>query len=402
MKKLAYIYSFLLVFNLLYTGCNREDSGDQFSTLGASQDKQNIINAGLALFSETKGLSETSFATLGVHLSAYMTKEMSSHQNLVYSIALIGESMANETFVQSQFEDLMLLTTTSCGDLGILWNQGHGTWEWNNELSDFEQTSDLGDDITLFFPSEPGKEENNAFLRLYDFSTYDGDFPGKGDELDDGSTMTEILKSLYLEIKVDDKLVASSNIIIDFSDSGKIENLNLTFNPIPYSFQSEMSAKDNNAIWRYTLLNDFELIFEQVISGTYEETSDDNPLIKNLQSSTQIFNIKLMADVNSAQLLDDISIIETKEMESEKVATETAQLVNDNSTISLRYTNDAIIANGQAVARELNDDSNEWIVDVAFTFSDGSTEYITDLITYLYLFEDNLNLILKKTQNKLN
>lgn len=401
MKIILKIKTILFIAAILLSACSKEEDSDQFSTLGAPKDKQNIIQAGISLVSETNGLAQTDFANLCLNLAGYMQVDASNHQNLVYSIAEIGSKMVDKTFIQTQFEELLTLTTNSCDDIGLIWNEGYGIWEWDFELNDFIQTSADGEDITFLFPTDSNQTDNNVTLRLYDFTSYNGNFSGKGDVLEDGTILNEILKSLYLDIKVEDKLIASSNIIMDFSDSGNIENINLTFNPIPYSFQIEMSAFNCNASWRYTLLNDINLVFEQYISGIYEGDFENKPVINDIYSSTQIGDIKIIAEVNSADLLNDISSIETKKLASKELANQTANVVNDNSILSIRYANNTIIANGNAVARLLEEETGEWIVDIAFQFSDESTEYITDLIKYTYLFEDNLDLILKKTENRL-
>ncbi|MBS2097028.1 hypothetical protein [Carboxylicivirga linearis] len=401
MKIIPKIKTILFIATILLSACSKEEDNDQFSTLGAPKDKQNIIQAGISLASETNGLAQTDFANLCLNLAGYMQVDVSNHQNLVHSIAEIGTKMVDKTFIQTQFEELLTLTTNSCNDIGVIWNEGYGIWEWDLKLNDFIQTSADGEDITFLFPSDSNHTDNNVTLRLYDFTSYNGNFSGKGDVLEDGTILNEILKSLYLDIKVEDKLIASSNIIMDFSDSGNIENINLTFNPIPYSFQIEMSAFNGNASWRYTLLNDINLVFEQYIAGIYEGDFENKPVINDIYSSTQIGDIKIIAEVNSADLLNDISVIETKKLASKELANQTANVVNDNSILSIRYANNTIIANGNAVARLLEEETGEWIVDIAFQFSDESTEYITDLIKYTYLFEDNLDLILKKTENRL-
>lgn len=401
MKIIPKIKTILFIAAILLSACSKEEDSDQFSTLGAPKDKQNIIQAGISLVSETNGLAQTDFANLCLNLAGYMQVDASNHQNLVYSIAEIGSKMVDKTFIQTQFEELLTLTTNSCDDIGLIWNEGYGVWEWDFESNDFIQTSADGEDITFLFPTDSNQTDNNVTLRLYDFTSYNGNFSGKGDVLEDGTILNEILKSLYLDIKVEDKLIASSNIIMDFSDSGNIENINLTFNPIPYSFQIEMSAFNGNASWRYTLLNDINLVFEQYIAGIYEGDFENKPVINDIYSSTQIGDIKIIAEVNSADLLNDISSIETKKLASKELANQTANVVNDNSILSIRYANNTIIANGNAVARLLEEETGEWIVDIAFQFSDESTEYITDLIKYTYLFEDNLDLILKKTENRL-
>ena len=401
MKIISQIKIFLFIAAIFLSACSKEEDSDQFSTLGAAKDKQNIIQSGISLASETNGLAQTDFANLCLKLTDYMQVDVSNHQNLVYTIAEIGTKMIDKTFIQTQFEELLTLTTNSCNDIGVIWNEGYGVWEWNFESNDFIQTSADGEDITFLFPSDSNQTDNNVTLRLYDFTSYNGNFSGKGDVLEDGTVVNEILKSLYLDIKVEDKLIASSNIIMDFSDSGNIENINLTFNPIPYSFQIEMSAFNGNASWRYTLLNDINLVFEQYIAGIYEGDFENKPVINDIYSSTQIGDIKIIAEVNSADLINDISIIETKKLASKELANQTANVVNDNSILSIRYANNTIIANGTAVARLLEEETGEWIVDISFQFSDESTEYITDLIKYTYLFEDNLDLILKKTENRL-
>jgi len=401
LKIIPKIKIILFIATLLLSACSKEEDSDQFSNLGAAKDKQNIIQSGISLASETNGLAQTDFANLCLNIAKYMQVDVSNHQDLVYAIAEIGSKMNDKTFIQIQFEELLTLTTNSCNEIGAIWNEGYGVWEWNFELNDFIQTSTDGEDITFLFPSDSNQTSNNATLRMYDFTSYNGNFSGKGDVLEDGTVLNEILKSLFLDIKVEDKLIASSNIILDFSDSGNIENLNLTFNPIPYSFQIEMSAFNGNASWRYTLLNDINLVFEQYIAGIYEGDFENKPVINDIYSSTQIGDIKIIAEVNSADLLKDISIIETKKLASKELANQTANVVNDNSILSIRYANNIIIANGNAVARLLQEETNEWIVDISFLFSDESTEYITDLIKYTYLFEDNLDLILKKTENRI-
>nr|WP_319400147.1 hypothetical protein [uncultured Carboxylicivirga sp.] len=402
MKKHLQIPFLFFILTTLFSSCSKDDDTEQFSSYSAAEDKQNIVNAGIYLANETKGLAQTEFAKVSVNLMDYLKLGISSRQNWLYTITEIGKNMNEEAFIQTQFEELMSVTTNSCHDLSIIWNQGYGIWEWNTQISDFEQISDEGDDITFLFPSEANSTINNTSLRLYDFTNYDGYFPDKGAILENGTVLNEILQSLYLDMKVDDKLIASSNIIIDYSDWGNIENMNLTFNPIPYSFQGEMLTLNDNASWRYTLMSDVNLVFEQYIAGTYEDNSQTNPTLNNIYSSTQIDNIKLIIEANSADLLDEISAIENKELLEEELASQKATSVNNNTKISLRYANDAIIAMGTPTVRNTNEETDKWILDLAFKFSDDSNEYLTKLIDYIYLFEDNLDLILKKTQNKIN
>nr|WP_321450350.1 hypothetical protein [uncultured Carboxylicivirga sp.] len=402
MKKHLQIPFLFLILTTLFSSCSKDDDTEQFSSYSAAEDKQNIVNAGIDLANETKGLAQTEFAKVSVNLMDYLKLGISSRQNWLYTITEIGKNMNEEAFIQTQFEELMSVTTNSCHDLSIIWNQGYGIWVWNTQISDFEQISDEGDEITFLFPSEANSTINNTSLRLYDFTNYNGYFPDKGTILENGTVLNEILQSLYLDMKVDDKLIASSNIIIDYSDWGNIENMNLTFNPIPYSFQAEMLTLNNNASWRYTLMSDVNLVFEQYIAGTYEDNSQTNRTLNNIYSSTQIDNIKLIIEANSADLLDQISAIENKELLGEESAIQKATSVNNNTKISIRYANDAIIALGTPTARNTNEETDEWILDLAFKFSDDSNEYLTNLIDYIYLFEDNLDLILKKTQNKIN
>ena len=298
---------------------------------------------------------------------------------LIYSIASLGDAMVNGESVQAQFDLLLSLTTDHCNDLSIIWNKGFGIWEWNPEVNDFEQVSDSGEDITLKFPSSKEDASNNALLRLYGFETYNGNFPGKGDVLEDGSMVEEILKSLYFEMKVDGNLVASSNIILEFSDLGNIENLNLTFNPIPYSFQAELSYQSNKANWRYTFSNDAEIISEQLVAVLFDGNIEADGIIKEVSSSIQIMNIKMIGEANAVELLNDIYAIESQGLEGESHAKATAEAVNNNTSLSIRYTNNDVIAKGKAVALSV-DESTDWVVDILFEFSDGSTEYAGDLL----------------------
>ena len=103
-----------------------------------------------------------------------MQVDVSNHQNLVYTIAEIGTKMIDKTFIQTQFEELLTLTTNSCNDIGVIWNEGYGVWEWDFESNDFIQTSADGEDITFLFPSDSNQTDNNATLRLYDFTSYNG------------------------------------------------------------------------------------------------------------------------------------------------------------------------------------------------------------------------------------
>ncbi len=404
MKKTSKFLSIAIALAVGFASCNKDEEGDIFSPLGAEADKAKIEESGLGLIEDMRGLSETKFANTSADMVKVMNNSSSSAPKIVLAIAQLGDDMAKQKPVQDHFSNLKALATNNDGVLSSLWAEGKGTWEWNADIEDFDQTSVEGDEIIFMFPASEESTTNNAMLRIYDFEVYDGDFPGKGEVMEDGTVINEMLKSLYFEMKVDDELIASSNIVMDFSSTGDIENCNLTFNPIPYSFQAELGNVNNSVSWRYSFLNDTKVIFEHLLSGTYEGDLDEEAMVKTAATSIQVLEVKVVAEINAEAAIKQLAESTAETSQEEKQAM--ADALNNHAHLSIRYASDNTII-AKAIAVVVKDDisygGDEWYIDLQFEFSDGSLVAAeTFFENNLANFESELEKFMEEMENRVN
>lgn len=390
------IKKFSVLLLIVFVACSKNEEGDVYSSLGTEVDKARIEAASHSLFANIEELSDTKFAQLSVDLVEMMEDNAnSSNKRVVHSIAELGVSMANEESICKHFEGIEGITKNGEESLTSLWQDGKGTWEWDAEINDFKRTSESEDEIIYKLPSSKESTSNDLILRIYDFEVYDGDFPGKGEELADGTLVTEMISSLFFEMKIEDELIATSNINVDISkSSGEIENVVMTFNPLPFSFQMEAVNAIDHSKWRYSFLNDSELVFEHLL---YAEIAGSSQymMIRKGQSSIQIKDIKMVANVEGNGFVTELALIETAGLTGKPWAQSMADAVNKHVDMKVRYVSDnAIIAQAIAFPSDAGMDG-DWYVNFLLRFNDGSEisaeDFFEDDLAHLEIeFEDFL------------
>ncbi|MCU4173696.1 hypothetical protein [Carboxylicivirga sp. N1Y90] len=380
------IKNLIVLLLIVFVACSKNEEGDVYSSLGTEVDKARLEAAGHSLFTNIGELSDTKFAKLSAGLMDMMADNSnSSNKRVVHSIAELGMSMANEESICDHFEAIEGISRNGEESLSSLWQDGKGTWEWDSEINDFIRVSETDEEIIYKLPSSKESISNDLILRIYDFEVYDGDFPGKGEELEDGTIVTEMISSLFFEMKLQDELVATSNINVDISNSGDIENVVMTFNPLPFSFQMEAVNANDHSKWRYSFLNDSEVVFEHLLYAEIAGTSE-YMMIRKGQSSIQIKDIKMVASVEGNGFVTELALIEKLGLTGEIWAKSMADAVNKHVDMKVRYVSDnAIIAKAIAFPSNTNMDDNDWFVNFLLQFNDGSEISAEDF------FEDDLS-----------
>lgn len=399
MKTFISVYAFVAFFFLL-TGCEKEKELSEYSTLGIEADKANIKSSVAAFQEEMTGLSETNFAQVSESLASVIDSSISIQQKMIYDIASIGQEMTLQKPIQEQFQSLLKVATNDCSKLSYLWNNCKGVWDWNTEVGDFERSTTEGDEIILNYPYITENDTNIISYRVYNFSAYEGNFSGKGETLEDGTVVNEITQQLFFEMKVDSQLVASSNLILDFNADGTIENVNMTFNPLPYSFEATMTTTTYTFCWTYTFSNSNNTIFNQRLTSYFENGITPEATANSINSSIQINDILLVNETNTIELIDDIVECNNTETDSMTYMMNIAEAVNQNNNSSIRYVNHVIITDGFAVA-DIQEETTNWCIDLLFEFVDGTSEVAKDLFDNIYIFESDLELTLKKARQSL-
>ena len=396
---MRYVSKFLWLIaagTMVFGACSEDETSEAFSDLGVEQDKQNIENEGLALIGDLRDLSNTTFAVTGMEMAKMLGDQpLAARNRLLGAIAGVGNAMGQEKSIDQQFDLLKSIAYNEGGIFSSMWNEGKGVWEWNPALNDFLRTSVEGDEIIYKFPSLATSKNNNATIRFYGFKVHTGEFPGSGESLGEGLVVDEMIQELYFSMHVDEELVATSNIINDFSQDGRFDDVAITFNPLPFSFTAELGRMDNNARWHYKITNEENVILEHLLEVlAKEDLSDDYPF-ENIETTFRIKGVEIVGQVDGDKLFPIISEIEAinesgqvlSAVEEQAQMERLATAINENAEFKLKYVDGGVVAKAYAQAvfkkdvysyydsqlgREVEINESYWDVGLQFEFSDGS------------------------------
>jgi len=396
---MRYVSNFLWLIAagiLILGACSKDKTSESFSDLGVEKDKQNIENEGLALIHDLRDLSNTSFAVTSMEMVKMLSSQPLVNRNaFLEAIVGIGDAMGREQSTDQQFEALKSIAYNEGGIFSSIWNEGKGIWVWDPVLNDFERKPGETDEIIYEFPASVESKSNNATIRLYGFKVYTEDFPGRGDIMNDGTVVDEMIQELYFSMHVDGELVATSNIINYFSQDGRFEDIAITFNPLPFSFAADLGRDDNKARWHYKITNGDNVMLEHLLEAIANNDINSDIPLEKVKTNFRIKGIEIVGEVDARQLFTVIS--ETDQMmesglklsaEEEKAEMEKlATAINENTDFKLLYVDGGIIAKAHAQAifkedsysyydfgldQEVIKTESQWDIGLQFEFSDGS------------------------------
>ncbi|MCU4154894.1 hypothetical protein J1N10_02835 [Carboxylicivirga sp. A043] len=370
---------------LVFSSCVSDELSDAFSERGAENDKNILLDSSDALYSEIVQLGVTDFAEVSHSMHQRISNvELSGNGQFVEALIGLGQLMYEAESSDCYFDELMDLTFDKEYYCNVLYAEGTGVWHWDAIQNNFVKTEEHDTEVIFIFPATDNVEGDMAVLSITELTIYDGLFPGKGSVLEDGTVINNALEALRFNIKVNDELILTSNVLSTFSTSGYYDDVAMTFNPTPYNLKGEMARTDDKGYWVFAFSNDDELILNQDFNLSIDINNEQMP-ISSIDNDLQIKNIVIETAAHTGKLYNELLIVDELTEGSEEHATSLASVLNTYADMFVRYSGDnSIIAKVDAVTKFDADKSNWW-VDLEFEFSDGSRvsgdEFFDDYLT---------------------
>lgn len=381
---------------LLCVCCEKDNDELAYSTRGAEQDKTIIYNSSKVLNDELSQLSQTKFASLGY----YTTQRLSDHEltgNAIFvkAIMSVGNTMYQQNSGNCYFSELLNLAFNNddyCKSIDI---SNVGVWQWDDDKKTFSKTENHNEAIVYKFPATQNTEGDTAVMTITELDIYSGSLPNNGAILEDNASISEMLSSLKLNIKVEDELILSCNLWIQFTDDNFFESIALTFNPVPYTFMGEQGKLNTEGYWTSSFFNQERVVLNHRLAVTF---NNSQPPIKRINNDLIVDKIIIVTEAKTDFLYQHL--LKAEEESGEQKAKLLAKAFNDNATMQVRHIDDnSILANIEAVAKMSSDQT--WWVDLEFEFSDGSIvsgeEYFND---YLNTFKLELKKLIGEFESK--
>lgn len=395
----------LLAIAVLSTqSCSKESMGDVYSSLGAEQDKNMLDLSTRELNDELAKLGETDFAAVCTSMSKRLEGKIhEGKMSFFASIIEIGKLMNENQTADCYFDELTSITFNEKGQCNALNEEGYGIWQWDEQTQAFIKVKEHATEIIFKFPATDALDGDTACLTITDLEINSNNFPNKGNVLENGTTITEVLSTLRLNMKVKNELILTSNISNQVDEDGNFKIVGMTFNPKPFTFTGEMGYEDNNGYWILAVNNDTKSIIEHNLKVRFD-TSNDNMSVRNLTNSLSINTITLITEAYTGEIYNKLQELEEFPEDSEKHAKTLADALNKYATLTARYTsNNTIIAKVDAVAKRDTKVTKQdvWWVDLEFIFSDGfrvsGEEYYDG---YLTTFKVDLEKLVSEFESK--
>ncbi|MCG8582049.1 MAG: hypothetical protein MI866_19140, partial [Bacteroidales bacterium] len=235
----------------------------------------------------------------------------------------------------------------------------------------FVKIQEHDSEVVFKFPASDNDDQHVAVLTVTELSVYDGAFPGKGDVLENGTVISNALEGLRFNVKVNDELILTSNVLSTFNADGYYNDVAMTFNPKPYNLKGELARDDNKGYWVFAFSNDSEVILNHALELDIDG-KDENMPVNRIENSLFIKDVVIETKAQTSALYNELVKIDDIEEDSETYAVTLASAFNEYTQMFVTYEYDnTIIANVKAVAKE-NIDDKLWWVDLEFEFSDGT------------------------------
>ncbi len=176
---------------------------DKFSSLKPEDHKSNIADVGVDFINELDELSKSDAAEAAINFTTLMEGD-NSEENYKSAVAfstltVLSDFAQERASIFDVLRNLRTLTSAVENDPTIeeqYQEDFAGTWEWDSDIEDFEQTAE-GNLAIFKFPATASSTTNNAVFTVEEFS-WD---PIAGD-LTDGE-LTEVPVKLSANLKVD-------------------------------------------------------------------------------------------------------------------------------------------------------------------------------------------------------
>ncbi len=375
MKKESLVKVLVVLMALMQVACDKEVLTDVYSNRGVEHDKQVLKSSSESLDNELDELSRTRFATISHAMSGHMSEQdVTGNALFVKAVVGVGELMYNNESKDCYFEELMSLTFDKDYYCSVLAQDGCGVWQWDGASGGFAKVEEHESDVIFKFPATERLDGDTAVLLITDLAFYNGNFPDKGEVLENGTVVQQALEKLHFSIKVGDELVIASNVNASFTSDGFFQMVAMTFNPTPYNLSGELGKDANDGYWNLAFNHDGERILAHDLVLAFDSSNDNMP-VRQIANGLLVEEVVINTTAKTGELYNQLVNIEELEWGTEAYATAFADALNAYASMDVRYlSDDKIIALVEAVPK-LNDEVvNQWVVDLEFEFSDGSRE----------------------------
>lgn len=398
------LLSLALVAGTSLTSCDKDDDNTQeFSTLTVEENKKNIEDEGIKLLGVVKEVENLQVIDYANNLLSYVliSNPITSNPNfnnegeiiksfntLLKPVVLTSEL---KNFNASRIAKEVTPTEEELTLLGI-WNNVKGTYTWNNNTESWDFAT--GNEIALLFSATETSTSNNAKIRVYDFQYENGPFSWLEEYTG------ELPKQIKYELTVDNKVVMSYSVNIEYNNTDKKPNsIKTVFGVAPFVFTGEVSNTNNqSAAASFSWKKDKTtlILVSMDTKGNWSETNlaNDNNEPGDVFTSGnvlfQVMNVKVAGNANIKTINAKANELENEE--NDKIyAEKMCEAMNTNASLNLCYVN-----NNQIIAKiiaapiqetesywdwDLNQEVEEtyWSVGMKFKFKDDST---IDMGTY--------------------
>lgn len=335
----------LLAASVSLFSCKKDkDSSKPATAEDVKAYKADVEDAGVKLVTELDGLASTKAATCLASVSKKDASPLKSSNP--FSALACTDAKSMKAALKSSAESIASSFASSTG-----------IFTWNPTTHNWDSTAATGK-IVYKFPATETGTTNNAEIAITGFSTVANALTETGDAP----------SKIAAYIKVDGVEVATYAFTASYNADGIPSNISTTLTVESYSLAvtgsfttSKMTegfnftSKGTTVLaWNTTANGDFSKASVDKVSAISEtnDFSSVGDLLSSLETSYQVFDIKLAMNADVKSIVDDVSSLMDSEKTQAQLEDELLKSVNSNLEMTLAYTNGTLIANTEMVMLE--------------------------------------------------
>lgn len=408
MKKLLYLIV-IAAFALLSSCNENEKTDDVFSTKTPEQKKADLEQSGLNMVNELKKIetepayeANSAFASFLTTSGFFKNKfKTNTPQNQIGFVAVYALRDYKTKGPESVFKNIKTAIMEEPETLEDEFNELVGIYNWDIDTKDWVYTK-TGDKIIFNFPSTDDGTINNASYSIF-YQSYFIDFDDQ---------KIEYPKNLSSSLVVDNTTIQSLTFESQVDNNNIPSNLSLTLTLGSFSFNVQATNNFSTFEGQYSLTNDENVLVKIIVGAQgkwdfdYAEQKYENKEITDIVETANVYaqfiDIKLVgnADINAMDYkINELMNRDIDNIDEEEAAfKELAEIVNKNTSLSVRY-----VSTNQIIAKVILDytietdewDNTQWVQPQLFMVfdEDGSKQSLE------YYFETGFEDFINEVEN---
>jgi hypothetical protein len=396
---------------------SNDDPGDpiydaKYNEASVDQNKASIENSGVEFTQDIDEMKDLDAMKIAINLAKIMSESsmMSTSAALntgmtpVTILSSIGKKTATNSTISSQLKSV----GEDPENLADAWDMIVGTYEYNIETDDFEQTAEGGDEVIIKFPGFETDITNTAQIRIYNLDYKEITEPFYGEE-ETNLVGQKLPTSLTTELNYEGNTLVTWNFTASFKDNGMPTSFSSVLTIDPFSLSVTLTHEPySNATYKYSFKKSSKILLEifAEMNGNWSEENIDNNvetvtetgesygdehtevyfenIVKNANAYFQVLNIKIAGKVDFNKLIPIIRDLDEKddngEVTDKEYADAMVEAINNNAQLVVLDADKGEMIAKVEIYTYYDEEYDSWESSAKFIFGDGSS---IDADTYI-------------------